>query len=546
MADPIVELARSLTIRVTSAKNLPTTGFHGTPPDACCKISLIGPIRSFVGKTGVASQTCDPVWNSPQMHFNGVRGLKIQFRIVNKNGKGDKELAVGYFSPNFLPMGNATVTQVPLFCFQQTKPRPEEETFLEATISYTPKFVETIPQGCPQLRTPVYLTLNTDNPIRMRAPYDRLFDASVRGMLPYRFPYELSVALLNESTGQYEFVCSSNRAGHGAWHSGKNVCGGRDSISPVVRLDPGVLLANGYRKLVVIVSTPDFSPLKSQFGSGCVTVWMSREEVNGYRKGCTHKLNTAQLLDLRPVGQFDFKPNATGSMVACVKAVVSAPNLIDFGSVEYYLPNEEVKLSPQNPCEAVPAIVKNAKISETGFRVHTEIPLYVPRSLVLTTRSGRDAKITVRATRYKTHMCSVHAVSAAKKLLASCNETQPSVLNGAFKWSTGTFTVDLGQLDNSVSFVLFTVFGQKLLQEDPGLYDTANQNMTAFVNQTSELLKAPYKFSRTKNAVMWFGLSRDPFAGWSIVNLRAGVNVPNEESLVLKFADMMTSILKIQ
>ena len=548
MTDPLVELARSLTVRVSSATNLPTTGFHGAPPDPCCKISLIGPIRSFVGKTGVASQTCDPIWNSAPMHFNAVRGLTIQFRIVNKSGKGTKEVAVGYFSPNFLPMGNAVTTKVPLFCFRQTKPKPDEATFLEATISYTPRVVETIPIGCPKLATPVYLTLNTSNTIRMRAPYDSNFDPNVRGLLPYRFPYDLGVALLNESTGQYEYICSSNRAGHGAWHSGKNICGGRDSIAPVIRLDPAVLLSNGYRKVVVIVSTPNFSTLKSQFASAFVTVWMSREEPGAYRKGCTHKLNTAQLLDLRPVGQFDIKlgENEIGSMVACVKAVVSAPSTIEFAPIQYFLPNQDVSLAPQNPSEAVPAICKGAKISETGFRVHSEFPLYTPRSLTLATKTGRDVKITARATRYKTHMCSVHAVSIDKKVLATCNEGQPSVLNGAFKWSTGTLTVDLGVLDNNVSFVLFTVFGPQMLVEDPGRYDTASQNMTAFVNQTAELLKAPYKFSRTKNGIMWFGLARDAFSGWAVVNLRTSANVPNDESLVLKFADMMKSILTLQ
>jgi hypothetical protein len=92
--------------------------------------------------------------------------------------------------------------------------------------------------------------------------------------LRYGFPFEFSVALIHPDTNSFELVNCGNRDTSGAYHSVLNPCGGGDSISPSIRLEPSVLHALGVLQAVVAMATKDYSALSRIFkGPAQISVW---------------------------------------------------------------------------------------------------------------------------------------------------------------------------------------------------------------------------------------------------------------------------------
>jgi hypothetical protein len=425
----------------------------------------------------------DPEWNQPAIVTNAVRGLRLFFELFDEEDTHRDQLL------------GSEVT-LPLFCLKKyDKRRPTEPTILKCSVGYTPKFV-TVQPPLTILRNPVYITLSTNNPIRMRTPYDRLLDAGVRGIFPYVFPFELSVVVLNEATSTFDVISSANRVGKGAWHSGKNVCGGCESISPCIRLDPSLLISAGVRTLFVVVSSWDFSDLRTQLNSsGAVVVWRSREKCGEYRKSDRQALGTSDLQDLRLGGRFPFSASGPETLLACVRGTLSGKDEIDLVEIKppYALPTPEHQVAPQTPSEVVPIVVDELHLSASRFAARQQLPLFVPRALGQVVGGGAKMEIQTRAGAYRAHMLLMVAADAAMRTKWVCAEERVPVGNGASA-KQGTVKVQLAAVEQDIEFLMFVCYGEQVLGDE---MHVEQQQLLVLANGSTEIVRGPYKYSKT-------------------------------------------------
>jgi hypothetical protein len=539
-SDPSAGLSDSLVIRMISCTNVPIANLLRRNSDPYCKIYTVGPIKSFIGQTRTVSSTIDVRWDQT-IATNAVRGLRLFFEIYDEEDtRRDQLLGYATFDPNFHQL-NAPI-EIPVFCLKKYDKSRNEPTLLKFSVSHTTKVV-TITPAPSILRNPVYLTLTTNNPIRMRTPYDQVLDRDVRGIVPYVFPCELCVVLLNEATSTYEVISSANRAGKGAWHSGRNVCGGCESISPCIRLDPAALIAAGVRTLFVTVSSWDFSDLKTQLNtSGAIVVWKSREKPNAYKKADRQAIGTRDLQELGIAARFQFQALGPETLIACVRGGLSGSDQIDFVELQppFLMPTPELPIPVQTPSEAVPMIVQELHLSASRFAQRQQLPLFVPRPLVEVAGSCGKLEIQARAGAYRAHPLQVIALDPLLNMRWACTEDQaPVVPGGSIK--QGTAKIQLASVQEDVAFLLFLCYGEGVLGDE---IHADQQQMLVLANGSLEIIKAPYKYSKTKNALLWFVVARDGFSGWAIVNLRLGLEVATEADARAKFGKVAHAVLK--
>jgi hypothetical protein len=523
-----------------SCTNVPIANVIRRNADPYCKVYVVGPVKALIGQTRTISSVLDAQWDQT-LTTNSVRGLRLYFELYDEEDtRRDQLLGYGTFDPNFHPLG--TEIDLPLFCLKKYDKQRPDPTILKFAVSHTTKVVSIQPPPS-VLRNPVYLTLTTNNPIRMRAPYDRLLDPSVRGIIPYVFPCELCVVLLNEATSTYEVIGTANRVGKGAWHSGRNVCGGCESISPCIRLDPAALIAAGVRTFFITVSSWDFSDLKTQLNtSGAIVVWKSREKLNAYKKSDRLLIGTRDLQELGIAARFPFQALGPETLIACVRGSLSGTDQIEFIDLQppFIVPTPEDRLSPQTPSEVVPLIVEQLHLSASRFAVRQQLPLFVPRSLNDVATSAGRIELQARAGAYRAHPLQVVAADAALRPLWECTEDRSPVVTGA-SVKQGTVKVQLGAIQEDVEFLMFMCYGEQLLGDE---IHADQQQLLVLANGSLEIIRAPYKYSRTKNTLLWFVVARDGFSGWAIVNIRVGIDAASEEEARATFVKVAQGALK--
>jgi hypothetical protein len=258
MSDPLADLGHTLSVRVISATNLPANNKLTGDSDPYCKIFLVAGAKTLVGKTKTVKRTVNPEWNSAPQLFNAVRGFRVCFEVWDSEVlHSDALLAVGTFDPNVNEFGAKGHTELQLTRMKSQVKDKNAPTTLIVDVAWQPKpFIELIGE-CPLIKSIVYLTFDTDNPHRVRAPFSSRYPINVKGVLPYQFPFDLSLALFYKSSTDYEYVCSSHNSVPGACHSGRNLCGSFNSLVPCIRLDPELLVSAGFASLLVMVSTSD-------------------------------------------------------------------------------------------------------------------------------------------------------------------------------------------------------------------------------------------------------------------------------------------------
>jgi hypothetical protein len=539
-SDPSAGLGDSLTIRMISCSNVPIANVIRRNCDPYCKVFVVGPIKSFIGQTRTISGTLDATWDQTIV-TNSVRGLRLYFELFDEEDtRRDQLLGYGTFNPNFHHL--TTEVELPLFTLKKYDKARHEPTILKFSVTHTTKVVNLQPPPS-IIRNPIYLTLTTNNPIRMRTPYDLLLDPGVRGILPYVFPCELCVVLLNEATSTYEVISSANRVGKGAWHSGKNICGGCESISPCIRLDPAALISSGVRTFFITVSSWDFSDLKTQLNtSGAIVVWKSREKSNAYKKSDRQSIGTRDLQDLGIAARFTFQTLGPETLIACVRGQLSGTDQVDLIEFQppFMIPTPDYPVFVQTPSEVVPIIVRERHLSASQFAARQQLPLFVPRSLMQVGSSAGKMEVQARAGAYRAHPLQVVAADANLRVIWSCKEDRsPVVTGGALK--QGVAKVQLNLVQDNVEFLMFLCYGEQVLGDE---IHADQQQLLVLVNGSFEIIKAPYKYSRMKNALLWFVLAKDGFAGWAVVNLRLGIVADSEEDAVGKFMNVAQAVLK--
>lgn len=625
MTDPLGEPNKLFSLRILSGSGLPMGSSESKGLGSLVKIFLVGPIKSYVAQTNRV-KSINPEWKTGVMYFNPVRGLRIHFEVWNDTiiPSSDFCVACGDFDPHFnIMQSSGEPTRVDLFRFPLPKNKKkdfnqndENDNFIEShcyLMIYAKNIVKGFPtQPPPQkpLVHPFYITFDPENAIRLTTPYDHYTrNEGVKGYLPYRFSYEISVALFNEKSKIYSLVCSSNREMPGAWHSGYNMCGSYSSLSPCIRIDPSELGKAGYKYIFIIISTNDLTTLKSQFelkvstaptntensseakdkyADAIITIWSSQEPNCSYSKGSLYKLDTTQLQDLRPAGQFPL----LSSKIACTAVVaigtieMNTNNLntnsksgssqsifkkgknfssryqLNFLPTKYMLPNNDLAVASQNPSEIIPLICQKLKIpiinsgnndnlaildTESKKFVTLDIPnsivqfpLFVPRSLTRLFKLKTSPVILAKATACRNHIFSAFAYDNNLKKIFNCNQSSPYQLDGAIRFLQGNIAADLSLVSKTmeISYIGFAIYGREMLSSDLitsnndsnnkiNKQNDPNNMLTVYMNQQIELIKAPYKYSQTKNALLWFFLFKDSFGGWGIVNLRRGIYLDN-------------------
>jgi hypothetical protein len=97
-------------------------------------------------------------------------------------------------------------------------------------------------------------------------------------------------------------------------------------------------------------------------------------------------------------------------------------------------------------------------------------------------------------------------------------------------------------VQHDISHFLFVVYGTTPLSDEPK-GDPSKHLLTLLANSSYEILRAPCKFTQSKNALAWVALARDPFGGWTIVNLRIGLAKPEADLVAIGNA-AATAVLK--
>ncbi|KAK8878600.1 hypothetical protein M9Y10_005380 [Tritrichomonas musculus] len=636
MTDPLGEPNKLLSLRILSGSNLPMGSSESKGLGSLVKIFLVGPIKSYVAQTS-RIKSINPEWKTGVMYFNPVRGLRIHFEIWNDTviPSSDCCVACGDFDPHYNNMqSSGEPTRVDLFRFPlgnfKKKEIQNDYTNFDNSPCYLMIYVKNIVKGFPTqppppnpLIHPFYITFDPENAIRLTTPYDQYaYNEGVKGYLPYRFSYELSAAIFNEKSRLYSLISSSNREIPGAWHSGPNICGSYSSLSPCIRIDPSELGKAGYKYVFIIISTNDLTTLKSQIelkntrptnadgnlnnpkekcADANITVWSSQEPNCSYSKGLLHKLDTTQLQDLRPVGQFPLLSSKIASTAIIAIGAIEMPTLstnsrksslgnafrkgkniskdnspnyqISFIPTKYMIPNDTLRITSQNPSEIIPLICKKLQIpvinnnSDNDFEKFitldipnaiTQFPLFVPRSLTRLFKLKTNPIILAKASACRNHIFAAFAYDNNLKNILNCSQLSPYQLDGAIKFLQGNIIADLSLISKTmeISYIGFAIFGQEMLRADlitNGIEsdkikkqnDPANM-LTIYMDQQIEIIKTPYKYSRTKNALLWFFLFRDSFGGWGITNLKRGVFIEGgHEQVSQVMGNIIKEILKI-
>jgi hypothetical protein len=307
-------------------------------------------------------------------------------------------------------------------------------------------------------------------------------------------------------------------------------------------LDPANLISAGVTNAIIILSTIDYSTLKSHFSKAVITVWISKEPQKQPGKVPTIA-NNPNIEDLRPLAQIPVTITDVNSICVCANGKLNANGSLTFAPMTFTLPSAKVPISPQNPSESMRIIVRENRISQSQIRSYIELPMFVPASL--NAAAGVDGGVTVsaRAFEYRDDSFRVYLLEKDLRLFAICKEKKPMQFNGAVKFGQGCIHADLKQIGENIAVLLFIVYGSKNLGELAVKSGDA-QPMTVFVNQSVEVMRRPHKYCLNKNAFLWFALVRDGFGGWGVINVSTALK-GSEQWIVERFKGAVRVILRI-
>jgi hypothetical protein len=436
---------------------------------------------------------------------NAVRGLRITFELFDYELVGeDQYLGRGTFNPNFnaLRVGAQEVpVRIELDILPNFKRRSNEPTVQTVAVAHHGRAVAIRPALIPAQSNPVYVTVGPYP--KLAAPYSKDLHQSIRDLLPHRFPFELSVALIHPGTNSFELVNSGNRDASGAYHSGLNPCGCGDSISPAIRLDPMVLHASGVSQAVVAIATKDYSALSGIFnGPAQISVWSSPEKPASYQKG--QPFAVPENSEPRIIGQVQIQFKANENVAIALRAEVLRNKSLD------------IKIEPvalQHPAQTATSFIPSYLRAQ--MELPPDFPLLIPRPISQTSLPILQA----RATGYRTHYLSAYGVTANFGVAWTCGQVAVTPAGSTIKYCQQVITLDLQSVPDDIALILFVVSGTTRLADEKKA-DGAKEPFDVVLNLSQTLFVTKYKKSKTKNTFLWFALVRDGFGVWSVVNTR--------------------------
>lgn len=534
---------KTLSIQILRAKNLPISGLVGKTINGYIKVYQNGPIKSYLGKTH-SIKNSDPVWNF-KMEVNGARGTRIHFELYDDEVGIDQKMGVATFDPNFYKT-NVEV-EIPITIIKGTPKDKNQPTTLTVKIMIKPKNFELMQMPTLEYKNPIYVTLEPISGSKPRPPYDHYNGNEGKGLIPYKLKYDISLIAFNENN--YEYCCSSNRCINGAWHSGRNLCTSYNSTAvPCLRIDPLVLSNAGYKGFIIIVTTNDYSSLKSCIPKGTLTFWNSQELPNKFTKAKYHKINTLQSQDLRPSGQCYFESIDAANIGILTMSTIKNTGSVNFTQISQFIPCDNIPMTSQNLGDIIPLIFASLQIKGI-FKESFQFPLYVPRSLNSTLYFPTIHTVSVKAPKYKNHGLMVSGYDLElKKILFTCNEMQPSY-KGVFTLSGNTINANLSILPEDIYHISFYIIGDSPFFNELSIKETKADRtspMQVVVNGSKEIINCPYKFSHQSNAMIWFSISRDPFSGFSFVNYRKGISLQTADQAAFISMKFINSALKVR
>ena len=552
-----LERSKIFGVSVTRGENTPKEG------KLVLKVFSVGSIRSLIFQTNAKSGP-EPEWNTNVHFLNPIRGICLHLEMVSI-GRREKVVAIGKIDPrnHQIVEGQAMIIMNVL---KKTQPSPNKLTFLYMRVHYMPliskglKSVHIAP-GNALVSAPLYVTVDCAKPIQMKAAVGETF----------RFPYELCVVLMNEKYHSAVVVNSGNRFENGAIHSGHNLSGTHFSVSQSIRLDPKILAMADFKYVIIALSSPNYAPLKNLLTGvapskeniqdtttidAIVNIHLTAEPSGEYRKGNIFNLTSLPSQTIKLAAQYPLicKPDTVIAVLAVGK--ISGESIL-FEPNDTQIPNNDISSSPQDPSDIVPQICKNVKFSKDSalsseYKSNPQFPLLIPRSInsafssVLSKSS--PLRIFARASCCNHHLFSAIGFNFQYAPVFFCNKETPQQGKGSVIFSGQGIIADLNLIPDDIAFLLFAVFGNEPLSTDlirDSDKGNPENNLVAFLNNSYILLNSQYKFSQTKNSLLWFSLYRDPFGGWGIINIRKDENATDIKNLSLIFVEFIRKCLKM-
>ena len=498
------------------------------------KMSLSGPIKSYLDKTGfVSHKKCE--WKTAWYYFSPIRGTRVYFDLYNDDVGVDKLYCTGNFDPKTTKFSqNDEILKIPLTHLTGKYINSNAPTILNVIIQYVPKDIPSMPLPPSSLSSPFYISV--DSGIKI----------SQNNLNPfYRFPFELSAVVYNDGNqNTIRCVNSAYREIKGLYHSGPHVPCSYSTFSPVLRIDPKALKSVG-KYVYIILSTTNFTPLKSILNpnnspvDANVTVWKTDEPSDEYKRGEDFKLREKGN-KLEPFGQFQVIADPQACHIVVAYGYINDSGSIEFVQSNYSLPNKGCP-SFQDPSEIVSNILTTISYVKVpppyqpkSLSVAKAIPIYLPRSLCAIDKIGFDPQIQAITGNLKHHNFSLTCLDLDLKPVRSCNKSNTSIANNLITYSSGSISADLSSLPSDFCYLIFSVYGGDMLSKELGKQsDKTNESLYLKVLMNKiEIIKTPSKYSKTKRGMVWFILFKDPFGGWSILHLRQAVQGSSENDCI--------------
>lgn len=524
-------------LRIISAENPPQCS------KLYVKMSLAGPIKAYLDKTGFAShKKCE--WKTGWFYFNPIRGTRVYFDLYNDDVGVDKLYATGNFDPKTMKMSqNGEIIQIPLTHLTGKYSNSNSPTILNVVIQYMPRDIPSIAAPSSSTSSPLYISV--DSNVRITQNNLNQF---------YRFPFELSAVVFNDSSNVCRCVNSAYREVQGLYHSGPHTPGSYSSFSPVLRIDPKALQKIG-KYVYIILSTTNYTPLKKILNpnnspvDANVTVWKTDEPSGEYNRAEDFKLREKGN-KMEPFGQFQVIADAQACHVVVAYGYIKEGNL-ELVPSNFSVPNDECP-SFQDPSEIIGNILTSISYARipppyapSNLSIANGVPVYLPRSLCSMFKIGFEPKVTAIVGSLKKHNFSVTCLNFDLKPILSCGKSNSNIANNNINYVSGNITANLGSLPSEICYLVFNIYGGDTLAKELSKdNDKTNESLylKVLVNQF-EVIKAPSKYSKTKRGMVWFILYKDPFGGWTILNLRHAVQGSTENDCINEGVKAIRSIL---
>lgn len=373
---------------------------------------------------------------------------------------------------------------------------------------------------------PVYITVEPDQPFLPPTPISKDPEA------PFPFPFQLAIIAFSKTSNACRVINIDNRYGAGCLHSGNHACFSINTFTQTIRLDPAVAAQQGFTDFYIVLHTQNFDPLYRYFTSANVTFWTSREKPKALTRGSPYRfegmrgaqLDGAAALSTGYRCPFDIPPEAT--LILMAVGQVSGQNVIFQPIGNFYFPSKANPITPQTPHEVIQPIMKNLNPSAQYDAVTVGVPHCSPVSLSRIVSiagpaaAGPPAVIEGKSAGITQHNFMLYY------LLPNSN------LHDAKLIQAGSFRIDLGSVPAEAACGIVVLTGAVPLaaegKDKKGLSLFAQNEAlapTLRLTLNSSLMLAEHRLPNAKDAqhLIWFAFFRDPFGGWSLVNLKRPV-----------------------